>query len=130
MKSVSYAAYAAVSAILVSTPVLAGAPMHRLEAALPAYELKLDGQPQIGKPLYLSLVERDSGKPVADGEVAVLRRVFRGPKAVPAIQYELEALPRTADGRFECASEHHAVQVTLRGAGPAGHSPVWLTIHS
>ena len=123
MKTISLAAV-----LLLTTPAVAGSPMHRLAAAQPSYELKTDGAPQAGKPLFVTLVDRSSGQVMTDGQVAVLRPVYRGPKAVPSIQYEAEALPQTADGRFVCASEHHAAGVTLRGAGPAGMSPVWLTL--
>jgi|GEM_PF-1369349 len=123
MKTISLAAV-----LLLTTPAVAGSPMHRLAAPQPSYELKTDGAPQAGKPLFVTLLDRASGRIVTDGQVAVLRPVFRGPKAVPAIQYVSEALPQTADGRFVCASEHHAAGVTLRGAGPAGMSPVWLTL--
>lgn len=123
MKTISLAA-----ALLLTTPAIAGAPMHHLAASEPSYELKTDGAPETGKPLFVTLVDRASGRVVTDGQVAVLRPVYRGPKAVPAIQYEPEALPRAADGRFVCASDHHVAGVTLRGAGPAGTSPVWLTL--
>ena len=124
MKTIS----ALAAALLLTTSAVAGSPMHRLAASEPSYELKTDGAPQAGKPLFVTLIDRASGSIVTNGQVAVMRPVYRGPKAVPAVQYEPEALPRTADGRFVCASEHHVAGVTLRGAGPAGISPVWLTL--
>ena len=130
MKALSYAAFAV--ATLLSSSAFAGAPMHRLAASpsetQPTFELRTDGMPEPGKPLVVSLVDQASGKLVTDGQVVVLRPVYRGQKAIPSVQWIAETLPQTADGQFVCAAEHHATSVTLRGAGPAGAAPVWLTL--
>ncbi|GAA0533811.1 hypothetical protein FHS83_002979 [Rhizomicrobium palustre] len=120
--------FAVLTAGVLTSASLAGAPMHRMAQAEPAYEIQLDGKLIAGKPLYLRLVDKTSGQAVEGGEVAVLRPVYAGPKT--PIRYEVQALPHDAQGRFVCASEHHAAGVTLRGAGPAGVSPVWISIHS
>jgi hypothetical protein len=135
MKTVFHFAFAASAATLLTSSAFAGAPIHRLPTPLsaspstqPSYELKTDGAPQAGKPLVVWLEDRASGKIVSDGKVVMLRAVYRGPKAVPAIQYVREALPQDAAGRFVCAAEHHADGIRLRGEGPAGNSPVVVTL--
>ena len=136
MKTLSYTAVAALTALLLTTTAVAGTAPHRMPAGYPAaqpsYELKIDGVAQAGKPLVVSLVNQANGQAVPGGEVAVLRPVFRGIKAVPSIQWVAESLPRNADGKFVCAPEHHAEGVTLRGVGPSGASPVWrnVPVHS
>jgi hypothetical protein len=120
--------FAVLTAGILTSASLAGAPMHRMVSDQPAYEIQLDGKLTVGKPLYLRLVDKASGQAVEGGEVAVLRPVYAGPKT--PVRFEVQALPHDAQGRFVCASEHHAASVTLRGAGPAGASPVWMSIHS
>lgn len=136
MKTLSYIAVTALAALLLTTTAVAGTAPHRMPAGYTAtqssYELKVDGVAEAGKPLVVSLVDPVTGQAVRGGEVAVMRAVFRGNKAVPSIQWGAESLPRNADGNFVCAPEHHAAGVTLRGEGPSGESPVWrnVPVHS
>jgi hypothetical protein len=132
MKTIFYTAVSAIAAALLSNSAIAGTAPHRMPAnvatAQPVYELKLDGAAWTDRPLIVSLVDRATGKAVIGGDVAMMRAVYRGPKAVPSIQWVAETLPRNADGTFVCASEHHTAQLTLRGEGPSGKAPVWLNV--
>jgi hypothetical protein len=125
---------AAVSAAVLSVSALAGSGPHRMPAtapaAAPAYLLQLDGPASADRPLIVSLVDRATGVPVTGGAVAMMRPVYRGPKAVPGIQWVAQTLPRTADGHFVCAAEHHASGVTLRGEGPSGETWLSVPVHS
>jgi hypothetical protein len=131
-----FAAIAAAAALSTSFAV-AGTPMHRMPvptaetaAPLPVYELKTDGLPQVGKPLLVSLIDTATGQAVSGGKVSMLRAVYRGPKAVPAIQYVEEALPQDGNGHFVCAAAHHTADVALRGSGPAGTARLTLSVQS
>ena len=132
MKTLSYIAVTALAALLLTTTAVAGTSPHRMPAGYTttqsSYELKIAGVAESGKPLVVSLVDQTTGQAVPGGEVAVMRAVFRGNKAVPSIQWVAETLPRSTDGTFVCAPEHHAEGVTLRGEGPSGVSPVWLNV--
>jgi hypothetical protein len=132
MKTIIYTAVSAIAAVLLSTSAVAGTAPHRMPTdvatAQPAYELKLDGAARTDRPLIVSLVDRATGATVANGEVAMLRPVYRSLKGQPNVQWVAETLPRSADGNFVCASEHHATGVTLRGEGPSGEAPVWLDV--
>lgn len=128
------AAAATIAAVLAMQSASAGAPMHRMPAVngpqQPVYQLKLNAAPKAGEPLVVTLVNQSDGQRVRDGAVTVLRVVFAGIKSSPMIRYVPMTLTRDADGSFACAGEHHVPgeQLTLRGTGPDGKSPVWLTV--
>ncbi len=132
MKTITHAAFAA--AVLLSSSAVAGSGPHRMAADYgqpqPAYELKITGAPTVGKPLVVSLVDKADGHTVRGGEVTAMRPVNLGPKASPSIQWVPVMLTRDANGNFVCAGDHHVAgeRITLRGEGPSGASPVWLTL--
>jgi hypothetical protein len=120
------------TAVILSTAAFAGTGPHRMPVAAAvaqySYVLKTDGAALAGRPLIVSLIDSSTGEAVRGGTVSMMRPVYRGPKAVPAIAWVAESLPRDADGKFVCASEHHAAGITLRGEGPSGKSPIWLSV--
>jgi len=128
------AAAATIAVVLAMQSASAGAPPHHMPADYGQpqsdYQLKVNGAPKVGEPLIVTLVNKSDGQLVRDGSVTVLRVVFAGIKASPMIRYVPMALTRDADGSFVCAGEHHvpSERLTLRGTGPDGKSPVWLTI--
>jgi len=132
MKTLSYVAVSALTALLLTTTAVAGSGPHRMPAGYTAtqssYELKIAGVAKVGEPLIVSLVDQATGQAVSGSEVAVMRAVFRGNKAIPSIQWVAVSLPRNADGTFVCAPEHHAAGVMLRGEGPSEVSSVWLNV--
>jgi hypothetical protein len=126
-----HALFGALAAVILSTSAFAGAPIHRMPAAVrgteSAYQLKLVGAPVSGKPLVLALT--DANGRTVDGTVAMLRPIWRGVKAFPMIQNVPVALTRDAAGDFVCAHEHRAGDaVAFRAFGPDGKTPVWLTV--
>lgn len=133
MNTFAQAAFAATVAVLMVPSAAAGNGPHRMPAdygrSQPSYELKVSGAPEVGRPLVISLV--DQGQVVRDGEVVVMRPVYLGQKASPSVRWVPVALERDADGNFVCNGDHHVpgAQLTLRGEGPAGRSPVWLTLN-
>ncbi len=135
MFSLKFATAAAtIAVVLAMQSASAGAPMHRMPAVngpqQPVYQLKLNSAPKAGEPLVITLVNQSDGQTVRDGTVTVRRVIFAGIKSSPMIRYVPMALTRDANGSFECAGEHHVSgeQLTLRGTGPDGTSPVWLTV--
>jgi len=123
---------AAAVATLMSMAALAGGQTHRMPVDYgqpqPTYQLKLVSAPQEGQPLVVALVDA-KGQQVGNGEVAMVHPVNRGIKASPMIQYVPEPLARDANGNFVCLGKHHRGEVVaFRGAGPAGKSPVWLSV--
>lgn len=134
MNTFAKAAFAATVAVLMVPSAAAGNGPHRMSADYgrpqPTYELKVDGAPAAGQPLVVSLVNRTDGQVVRGGEVVAMRPVYLGQKASPSIQWVPVMLTRDANGSFVCAADHHVPgqRLTLRGEGPAGTSPVWLTL--
>lgn len=132
MNTFTQVAFAATVAVLMVPSAAAGNGPHRMPAddgqPQPSYELKVSGTPEIGRPLVITLVER--GQIVHDGEVVAMRPVYLGQKASPSARWVPVALERDADGNFICSGDHHIPggQLTLHGEGPAGRSPVWLTL--
>ncbi len=133
MYSFKLAATAATfAAIFAMQSASAGAPPHHMPADYgqpqPVYQLKINAAPTAGAPIVIALVGRD-GNTVRGGEVAMFHAVNRGIKAVPMMQFVPVTLTRNADSSFVCEEGHYpGERLTLRGTGPGGTSPVWLTI--
>lgn len=133
MNTFTQAAFAATVAVLMVPSAAAGNGPHRMPADYgrpqPSYELKVN-TPVAGQPLVISLVNRADGQTVRDGEVSAVRPANLGPKAWPSVQWVPVMLTRDANGNFVCAGDHHVAgeRMTLRGEGPSGAAPVWLTL--
>ena len=111
----------------------AGAPTHVMPASAnhsaARYDIQVSAVPEMGKPVNVRLVDQDTGSDVSGGRVAVMRPVYMGIKASPAIQYVPVALPSDGHGGFLCAGDHHhpGGRLTFRGNLP-DEDAVWRDV--
>jgi hypothetical protein len=130
MNTISKTAFFAAAAALAATfaAAQAGAPTHVMPAskASARYDVSLSAEPQMGRPVLVTLIDRDTGKAVAGSRVAMLRPVYLGIKASPTIQNVPMLLPADGHGAFVCSADHHhpGAHVTFRATAPGGDA-VW-----
>ena len=130
MNTISKTALFATAAALAATfaAAQAGAPTHVMPAGKPSarYDVSLSAEPQMGRPVLVKLIDRDTGKAVAGSRVAMLRPVYLGIKASPMIQNVPMLLPADGHGAFVCSADHHhpGALITFRATAPNGDT-VW-----
>lgn len=94
------------------------------------YEFRFASQPALNEPLVVQLINSETGRPVSNAHVSVLRPAYVGIKSVPMIQNIL--VPLKPDGQggyvYSGAPLERGERLMLRGHVPGESSTTWRTL--